>query len=401
MMPPRVTRGRLPTLLGAGLLVLALLAGARAAGGGPSGLAAREQAVAASLRCPTCQGLSVAQSPSQIAGGMRLLIDSQLRSGRTPGQVREFFVRRYSTWILLSPATRGLGGLIWFLPAAGLLLGAILAANVLRRRAPPTRAANAAAAVPVAGRVSRADQLEAAHMLLAAVKEDFAAGQGDPEALRRANLAWRTAQALPPDPDPAPSSTPAPSRRGRSARRRRAAAVLVGTGSLGLVVALLLTSVAGRGAGALPTGTLAGLTPLTAGSSSSNPPAAVLQARAAAHPRQVAGWLNAGQALDAEGELVAAYQDFQRALTLAPADATAERLAASALLQGGSPGEALPLASRAAAAQPMDPRAVLLLGMVDLALGHRRAAHMEFTRFLSVQPDGAAAAAVRSLQARS
>ena len=57
---------------------------------------------------------------------MRAEIETQLRSGRSPEQVRAFFVDRYGEWILLAPTRRGLNLLPWAIPIVGLLVGAAL-----------------------------------------------------------------------------------------------------------------------------------------------------------------------------------------------------------------------------------------------------------------------------------
>lgn len=100
----------------------------------PTTIADRAQSIAAELRCPVCQNLSVADSPSRLAGEMRAEIDGQLRAGRTDEEVRSYFVARYGEWVLLEPTREGLNLLPWLLPVAGLLagLGAWLAV-VLRR----------------------------------------------------------------------------------------------------------------------------------------------------------------------------------------------------------------------------------------------------------------------------
>jgi len=76
--------------------------------------------LAAELRCPDCQALSVAESRTAAAEAIRQEIAEQLAAGRTPDEVRDHFVARYGKWILLQPADP----LIWLLPVAALLLGA-------------------------------------------------------------------------------------------------------------------------------------------------------------------------------------------------------------------------------------------------------------------------------------
>lgn len=91
--------------------------------------------VAASLRCLTCEGQSVADSPSPVAAGMREVIAEQLAAGRTPDEIRDWFVERYGAEVLASPPPDGIGALLWVLPAVALLAGLLLAARTVRRRA--------------------------------------------------------------------------------------------------------------------------------------------------------------------------------------------------------------------------------------------------------------------------
>lgn len=102
----------------------------------PATLDDRVREVASTLRCPVCQELSVADSPSQLAAEMRATIRDMLRRGRTPAEVRAFFVRAYGEWILLSPPRRGLGVLAWVGPIAALLAGAAAAGLAVRRWRP-------------------------------------------------------------------------------------------------------------------------------------------------------------------------------------------------------------------------------------------------------------------------
>lgn len=121
--------------------VVAIVAAAMVAGTGDDPVATiddRVNEVASGLRCPVCQNLSVADSPSRLAGEMRAEIEVQLESGRTPDQVRSFFVDRYGEWVLLAPERRGLNLLPWALPIASLVAGAGIWFAAFRRR-PATR----------------------------------------------------------------------------------------------------------------------------------------------------------------------------------------------------------------------------------------------------------------------
>jgi len=125
-----VTRG-----LARALVILLLLAGACAP---PWAVAAPVDEktvhdVAAQLRCVVCQSLSVADSPSETASQMRGIIRERLAAGESPDQVRVYFVEKYGEWILLAPPKSGFNLLVWVVPFAGIGLGLVLVALVLRR----------------------------------------------------------------------------------------------------------------------------------------------------------------------------------------------------------------------------------------------------------------------------
>jgi cytochrome c-type biogenesis protein CcmH len=96
----------------------------------------RAEALAAELRCPDCQGLSVADSPTSSAREIRRQIDELLAGGATDDEVRAHFVARYGEWIRLAPSSP----LVWVLPFAVVIGGVGLLAFWLRRRPPPNAA---------------------------------------------------------------------------------------------------------------------------------------------------------------------------------------------------------------------------------------------------------------------
>lgn len=119
-------------LLAVGGVALAALRGPEP----PRTLEERTQEIASGLRCPVCQNLSVADSPSGLAREMREAIADRLRAGQSPDEIRAYFVDRYGKWILLAPSGEGLGAVAWLAPAAALAVGVLAVTLVLRRRRP-------------------------------------------------------------------------------------------------------------------------------------------------------------------------------------------------------------------------------------------------------------------------
>ena len=100
-------------------------------------LTQRTQEIASTLRCPVCQGLSIADSPSEMAINMKGEVRSMLEKGYTREQIETYFVRSYGEFVLLEPRSR----VIWILPVAALIFGIFVVAVTLRRlaAAPRTR----------------------------------------------------------------------------------------------------------------------------------------------------------------------------------------------------------------------------------------------------------------------
>lgn len=98
-----------------------------------SALEARTSEVASELRCPVCQGLSIQDSPSELARSMRSLVRDQLAQGRTPDEVKAYFVSKYGEWILLEPKARGFNLVAYAFPILVVLGGGALIIYAVRR----------------------------------------------------------------------------------------------------------------------------------------------------------------------------------------------------------------------------------------------------------------------------
>jgi len=109
-------------------------------------LAARTHEIALRLRCPTCQGSSVAESPSATALNMKREVEDLLRAGYAPEQIFAYFEAAYGQFVLLEPKAEGFNLLVWIGPGILLLLGAAILVVYLRHR--PEDEAEGASPVP-------------------------------------------------------------------------------------------------------------------------------------------------------------------------------------------------------------------------------------------------------------
>jgi len=98
---------------------------------------ARVQALGKLLRCPMCQGLSIADSGSSAARAQMDRVRELVAEGKTDDEIRAYFVARYGEWALLEPSAHGVNWLVWLLPVALLVVGALVISRLVRRAPPP------------------------------------------------------------------------------------------------------------------------------------------------------------------------------------------------------------------------------------------------------------------------
>jgi len=119
------------------MIFLLIVATLGAPQGSPLSGAALEQRtyeVASLLRCPVCQGMSVADSPSTVALDMKQKVRDLLARGYTQEQVLNYFEASYGQFVLLKPKNP----VVWILPVVVLLVGAVLVVVTLRRISIPS-----------------------------------------------------------------------------------------------------------------------------------------------------------------------------------------------------------------------------------------------------------------------
>jgi cytochrome c-type biogenesis protein CcmH len=87
--------------------------------------------VALQLQCPVCEGESVADSPSGLAGDMRSVIRTKVIAGEPDQQILDEFVESYGDGILTEPPKRGISLGVWLGSLIGVALGALLVGRLL------------------------------------------------------------------------------------------------------------------------------------------------------------------------------------------------------------------------------------------------------------------------------
>ena len=83
----------------------------------------RVQHITSQLRCPVCQGETVADSNATISQDIRALVQQRVAAGQSDRAILSYVVHQYPGTLLKPPAS-GVGLIVWALPVLALLAGA-------------------------------------------------------------------------------------------------------------------------------------------------------------------------------------------------------------------------------------------------------------------------------------
>ena len=128
-----MTRAHVVRLLVVGLVLLAFVLVpvqmARAGTPTPNDV----EAVARTLYCPLCVGRRLDSCEIPLCQDMKKEIARQLAEGRTPEQIRAYFVQQYGPVVLGEPPRKGVNWLAWVIPIIALLAAVTYAGIKVRQ----------------------------------------------------------------------------------------------------------------------------------------------------------------------------------------------------------------------------------------------------------------------------
>ena len=85
------------------------------------------------LRCLICQGQSVADSNSDFAQTIKLVVRDQIKEGKTEKEIYRFLVEKYGEWIVYKPPLNKGNSILWLLPYLIFLIGGIMIFILLKK----------------------------------------------------------------------------------------------------------------------------------------------------------------------------------------------------------------------------------------------------------------------------
>jgi cytochrome c-type biogenesis protein CcmH len=89
-------------------------------------------AIARQLFCPVCENTPLDVCPTQACHDWRELIRQMLAEGKTPDQIKQYFVDHYGARVLSEPPRTGLNWLVYVVPPVAFLVGVYLLFRAFR-----------------------------------------------------------------------------------------------------------------------------------------------------------------------------------------------------------------------------------------------------------------------------
>ena len=303
------------------LLVVAAVGlgfGLQPKGGRPS-VDAQVQHIASQVRCPVCNGETVAESQAAPSVAIRNEIRTDVQRGESQAQILGSLVDSYGPGILEKPQASGIGVLVWVLPVVAVIIGAAALALVVTRwraRGGPVAAGGQAVAAggemdslgghagasvapvspPAGGPAASSAAVAPAGSVATAVADPVADPAAD-DAVSGGTGAGNGVTAPEPPAGPAAPAAPAPA--GRRSRRRQT--VIVGAGAAIVAAGISWAVVASAGT-RLPGQAITGQ---------------------ALGSEQVTAELQAALNAESRNDLVTALKDYQKILDAQPSQVQA------------------------------------------------------------------------------
>jgi cytochrome c-type biogenesis protein CcmH len=85
------------------------------------------------LRCLICQGQSIADSNSDFASTIKLVVQDRVKEGKSKEEIYDFLISKYGEWIVYQPTLTKNNLLLWFLPYVVLVLGGFVIFIIVRK----------------------------------------------------------------------------------------------------------------------------------------------------------------------------------------------------------------------------------------------------------------------------
>ena len=97
-----------------------------------------ESKIHKNLRCLVCQGQSIADSNSDFALTLKMVVKDLIEQGKTEEEIYSFLSEKYGDWILYKPKLNSGNFLLWSLPYFALMIGGVIIVFFIRKSSKKT-----------------------------------------------------------------------------------------------------------------------------------------------------------------------------------------------------------------------------------------------------------------------
>ena len=97
-----------------------------------------ENKIYKNLRCLVCQGQSIADSNSDFAITLKMVVRDLLEKGKTEEEIYNFLSDKYGDWILYKPKFNNENFFLWVFPYVALVIGGIIIVLLIKKRSKKT-----------------------------------------------------------------------------------------------------------------------------------------------------------------------------------------------------------------------------------------------------------------------
>ena len=85
------------------------------------------------LRCLVCQGQSIADSNSDFAATIKLVVQDQINEEKTNEEIYKFLIRKYGEWIAYKPTFNRGNLVLWVLPYLIFIAGGLIIFIIIKK----------------------------------------------------------------------------------------------------------------------------------------------------------------------------------------------------------------------------------------------------------------------------
>lgn len=94
----------------------------------------KQNEILKNIRCLICQGQSVADSNSEFAQTIKLVVKDLVRDGKTEDEIYSFLSDKYGEWIVYKPRFNQQNIILWMLPYLIFVAGGLIIFFVTKKK---------------------------------------------------------------------------------------------------------------------------------------------------------------------------------------------------------------------------------------------------------------------------